>query len=96
MADDTPAISYQCKLDVRHEPDVLVVGGGPAGRCVSTGGSMQASIRVMPGCYITGQAAGVAAAMVAQAGTNTRSIETRELQTRLKDMGAYLPNLEES
>jgi hypothetical protein len=57
---------------------------------------MQASIRVMPGCYITGQAAGVAAAMVAQAGTDTRSIETRELQTRLKDMGAYLPNLEES
>jgi len=31
-----------------------------AGRCVSTDRGMQASIRVMPGCYITGQAAGVA------------------------------------
>lgn len=67
-----------------------------AGRCVSTDRSMQASIRVMPGCYITGQAAGVAAAMVAQAGTDSRSIDTRELQSRLKDMGAYLPNLVES
>ena len=67
-----------------------------AGRCVSTDRNMQASIRVMPGCYITGQAAGVAAAIVAQAGTDIRGIETRELQTRLKDMGAYLPNLEKS
>jgi flavin-dependent dehydrogenase len=67
-----------------------------AGRCVSTDRNMQASIRVMPGCYITGQAAGLAAAMAAQADTDTRSIETRELQTRLKDMGAYLPNLEKS
>jgi len=64
-----------------------------AGRCVSTDRNMQASIRVMPGCYITGQAAGVAAAMAAQADADTRSIEIRELQTRLKDMGAYLPNL---
>jgi hypothetical protein len=67
-----------------------------AGRCVSTDRNMQASIRVMPGCYITGQAAGVAAAMVAQAGTDTRGIDTRELQTRLQDMGAYLPNLEQA
>jgi hypothetical protein len=63
-----------------------------AGRCVSTDRYMQASIRVMPGCFITGQAAGVAAAMVAQAGTDTRSIEIRDLQMRLKAMGGYLPN----
>jgi len=55
---------------------------------------MQASIRVMPGCYITGQAAGVAAAMTARGEGDTRRIATRELQTRLKGMGAYLPNLE--
>ena len=63
-----------------------------AGRCVSTDRNMQASIRVMPGCYITGQAAGVAAAMAAKSGTDTRSIEIRDLQTRLRAMGAYLPN----
>lgn len=66
------------------------------GRCVSTDRNMQASIRVMPGCYITGQAAGVAAAMVVQAGTDTRGIEIKGLQARLKAMGAYLPNYQES
>lgn len=63
-----------------------------AGRCVSTDRSMQASIRVMPGCYITGQAAGVAAAMAAQAGTSTRRIGIHGLQARLQALGAYLPN----
>jgi flavin-dependent dehydrogenase len=63
-----------------------------AGRCVSTDRNMQASIRVMPACYITGQAAGIAAAMAVQAGTDTRSIHIRDLQARLKAMGAYLPN----
>ena len=63
-----------------------------AGRCVSTDRSMQASVRVMPGCFITGQAAGVAAAMAARAGTDTRGIDIRELQTKLKAMDAYLPN----
>jgi hypothetical protein len=63
-----------------------------AGRCVSTDRQMQASIRVMPGCYITGQAAGVAAAMVVQTDTDSRSIDINELQARLQAMGAYLPN----
>lgn len=64
-----------------------------AGRCVSTDRQMQASIRVMPGCYITGQAAGVAAALAVQAETDTRGIDVSELQARLKTMGAYLPNV---
>lgn len=34
-----------------------------AGRCVSTDQPMAASIRVMPGCYLTGYAAGTAAAL---------------------------------
>ena len=65
-----------------------------SGRCVSTDRSMEASIRVMPGCYITGQAAGLAAAMMVEAHTDSRSIDVCELQTRLKAMGAYLPNLQ--
>ena len=63
-----------------------------AGRCVSADRNMQASIRVMPGRYITGQAAGVAAAMIVQNEGDTRGVEIRELQTRLKDNGAFLPN----
>ncbi|MEI6168191.1 MAG: FAD-dependent oxidoreductase [bacterium] len=63
-----------------------------AGRCVSTDRNMQASLRVMPGCYITGQAAGIAAAMTVQSKTDTRGIDIQELQARLKATGAYLPN----
>ncbi len=67
-----------------------------AGRCVSTDRNLQASIRVMPGCYITGQAAGVAAAMTVEKATDTRNIDIRDLQRRLKAMGAYLPNFNKS
>ena len=63
-----------------------------AGRCVSTDRNMQASIRVMPACYITGQAAGIAGAMMVEAGTNSRGIDVADLQARLKAIGAYLPN----
>ena len=64
-----------------------------AGRCVSTDRSMQASIRVMPGCYITGQAAGAAAALMLQGNTDSRGISVPALQHNLADMGAFLPNL---
>jgi len=63
-----------------------------AGRCVSTDRCMQGSIRVMPGCYITGQAAGVAASLAADRGTDTRGVDVRALQARLAKMGAHLPN----
>ena len=42
---------------------------------------MQSSIRVMPGCYITGQAAGMAAAVLCAAhSNNVHSIDVHELQ----------------
>jgi hypothetical protein len=63
-----------------------------AGRCISTDRFLQGSIRVMPGCYITGQACGVAAALAVERGTGTRGIDVKELQQRLIGMGAHLPN----
>lgn len=63
-----------------------------AGRCVSADRGVQASIRCMPACYITGQAAGAAAAMAAQTETDVHDVDVRELQKRLKAMGAFLPN----
>jgi len=63
-----------------------------AGRCISTDRYMQSSIRVMPGCFITGQAVGVAAALAVEKGTDTRGVNVKELQSRLKAMGAFLPN----
>lgn len=65
-----------------------------AGRCVSSDRFLQGSIRVMPGCYITGQAAGVAAAIAVEKSTDTRGFKVSELQARLKAMGGYLPNFQ--
>ncbi len=62
------------------------------GRCISTDKYMQASIRVMPCCFITGQAIGIAAAMCAEAGVNSRELDIHTLQGRLIKLGAYLPN----
>jgi hypothetical protein len=74
-------------LTPRSLENVLV-----AGRCISTDRYVHGSIRVMPGCFITGQAAGAAAALAAKRQTSTRGIDVKELQQRLKDMGAFLPN----
>ena len=62
-----------------------------AGRCVSADKKMQSSIRVMPACFIMGQAAGIGASIAKNTG-ETRSVNIAELQKKLKDMGAYLPN----
>ena len=64
-----------------------------AGRCVSADRFLQGSVRVMPGCYITGQAAGVAAALSAETDDSVHEIDVPELQGRLKELGAYLPNM---
>jgi len=63
-----------------------------AGRCVSADNYLQASIRVMPGCYITGQAAGTAAALAVSGGTLARGVDIARLKDRLRLNGAYLPN----
>jgi hypothetical protein len=63
-----------------------------AGRCVSADRMVHGSIRVMPGCFITGQAAGVAAAIAADKNQAPRAIQVADLQARLKKIGAYLPN----
>ena len=63
-----------------------------AGRCISADRFLQGSIRVMPGCYITGQAAGVAAALAVETNDSVHDIDVPELQGRLIELGAYLPN----
>lgn len=79
-------IPYRC-LTPRGLDNLLV-----AGRCISTDQKIQGSVRVMPGCYITGQAAGMAAAICCEEGVDTRGVSVPALQQRLKQIGAYLPN----
>lgn len=61
-----------------------------AGRCISTDRSMQSSVRVMPGCFITGQAAGTAAALAVKGNGNTRDVDINTLQTILIENGAVI------
>ena len=60
-----------------------------AGRCMGSDRKMQASIRVMPGCFITGQAAGTAAALALKAG-DTRAVDVVALRKALAAAGAIL------
>ena len=63
-----------------------------AGRCVSTDQAMQSSMRVMPGCYITGQAAGVGAGLCANGGYLPHDARAADVQRELLKMKMYLPN----
>ncbi len=76
-------IPYRCLIP-RKLSNVLV-----AGRCVSTDRPVQASLRVIPGCYITGQAAGMAASLTEGP---VRDVDVAQLQAKLREYGAYLPN----
>ncbi len=64
-----------------------------AGRCIGTDRYMLSSVRVMPGCFITGQAAGAAAAQALEQGAqDVRLADVTQIQKKLARMGAYLPN----
>ena len=65
-----------------------------AGRCIGSDREMQASVRVMPGCFITGQAAGAAASLAVK-NQNVRGFDIKELQRKLLELGAFLPNYKE-
>lgn len=62
-----------------------------AGRCISGDREIIGSLRVMPGCFITGMAAGAAGTLAALQNKELRALDVRQLQESLKKMGAYLP-----
>jgi hypothetical protein len=65
-----------------------------AGRCISGEPRMADLIRVIPICFVTGQAAGCAAALAAAEGCRARDVDVPKLQKLLKHQEAYLgPNL---
>lgn len=61
-----------------------------AGKCVSADQVIQSSIRIMPGCFVTGQAAGMAAALAAKLDCSTRDLPILMLQNSLASIGAFL------
>ena len=47
---------------------------------------------MIPACYITGQAAGMAAALAVSGAGDVHRIDVTSLQAKLRDFGAYLPH----
>jgi hypothetical protein len=71
---------------VPAELDNVLVGG----RHVSTDAPTQAFMREIPQCWLTGQAAGAAAAIAARSAAVPRAIDVAELQHELRRQGVYL------
>jgi len=83
---ESHGIPFRC-LTPKGLRNVLV-----AGRNVSCDRLVHASIRVMPVCLAMGEAAGMAAALAADAQTpDVHAVNTARLRERLRAEGAYLP-----
>jgi hypothetical protein len=61
-----------------------------AGRCISSDHGAQASYRIMPTVCSIGEAAGVAIGIAAKSKIDTRSVDIKELQKKLKDNNAFI------
>ncbi len=61
-----------------------------AGRCISAEMQMADLVRLIPNCFATGHAAGVAAAVAALDRVRPRDVDVRKVQKILKEQGAYL------
>jgi len=61
-----------------------------AGRHIACDPSSHSFLREIPQCWLTGQAAGVAAALAAGSGRRPRDLDVTAIQRELKRQGAYL------
>jgi len=61
-----------------------------SGRCVAHEAKMADLVRLIPNCFVTGHAAGVAAAVAAKDGCRPRDVEVAKVQKVLKEQEAYL------
>jgi hypothetical protein len=61
-----------------------------AGRTISCDRAVMASIRVMPACFATGEAAGTSAALCARLNISCRQLDITLLQSQLTKQGAIL------
>ena len=77
-------IPYRCLVPKNVENLLL------AGRCISSTHEANASLRVMPICVATGQAAGTAAALCIKENVSPRELNVAKLQETLVSQGAIL------
>jgi len=75
-------VPYRCLLAKGVEGLMM------AGKCVSCDHEAWGAMRIQANCLMTGQAAGMAAAMAVQKGITPRALDVKELRTALAEMGA--------
>ena len=61
-----------------------------AGRCIGATHEAQASIRIMPICMCTGEAAGIAAAIAKEDGVTVGNADAQKIRARLREVGAFV------
>ena len=89
----TPAVSPKFpNISIPYGALVPVALDGllACGRHVSCDKNSHGFMREIPQCWITGQAAGTAAALAVQQGVQVRAVDIAALQTALLGQGAYL------
>ena len=85
---ESHGIPYRC-LTPKGLANVLT-----AGRCISCDHIAQGSLRIMPACLTTGEAAGIAAAMTAkEPDGNVHRADVQAIRKILRKNGAYLPEV---
>jgi hypothetical protein len=77
-------IPYRCLIPAKLE-NLLA-----AGRCISADYALADTLRLIPICWVTGQAAGVAAALCVKDNCRPREVNAAKLQGILRQQGAYL------
>jgi len=77
-------IPYRCLVPAKLE-NLLA-----AGRCVSAEFLVADTLRLIPVCWVTGQAAGVAAALSVKDKCKPREVNVAKLQNLLRQQGAFL------
>lgn len=80
----TVSVPYGALLP-RHADNLLV-----AGRHISSDAQTHAFMREIPQCWLTGHAAGVAAALTADRGVSAKDVPVADIRQALARQGAYL------
>src|SRR3989304_5392875 len=86
------SVPYGARLPVPPGalPPVSLDGVLGAGRHVACDPGSHSFLREIPQCWLTGQAAGTAAALAAASGTPPRALSPRLIQRELLKQGSYL------
>ena len=90
LSPNIPDVSVPYSSLVPAKTDQLLV----AGRHISTDAQTHTFMREIPQCWLTGHAAGVAAALSANTDVTPRNLDVTEIQSALKKQGAFIRETE--